>query len=67
MSDNNQFEGTSNKGSFQQALDAAIQAALDAEPRPDHGVKWSLVQTRGVRGTLLGSNDLTVIIAVLPD
>jgi len=57
------FQGTSKAGSFQKALDAAIQAALQSAPGADRLVTWTLKKVAGRRGGIAGFTDITVTIA----
>src|SRR5262245_50996022 len=48
--DGKPFSGTSNKGLIQEALDAAIEAALKSATGADRQVKWTLKTVSGERG-----------------
>lgn len=58
------FSGTSKKGNFQEALDAAIKTAADklGEGGADIRINWHLLFVSGARGGIIGQNDLTVEI-----
>ena len=58
------FSGTSKNGNFQEALDSAIQAAADklSGGGADIRITWHLLFVSGVRGGIIGQNDLTVEI-----
>jgi hypothetical protein len=60
MADNT-FEGTSNSGNFQEALEMAVEKAL-ASGVPDDRASWKLDSLSGERGTFAGINNLTVTI-----
>ena len=62
------FTGTSNKGSLQEAIELAIQAALKSAPAAvgNRQVRWALKETTGVFGTnRIVMNSLTATIAVV--
>jgi hypothetical protein len=54
--------GMSKKGNLQEALDAAIQTALDSAKGADRMVTWSLKKVSGREGGIAGFNDVTVVI-----
>lgn len=56
------FEGTSNNGNFQEALEYAINNALTSTGVADEGVTWTLANVGGRNGTLAGISELTVTI-----
>src|SRR5262249_4616235 len=57
------FSGTSKKGDFSEALEAAIKAAFAAAHVPPDGqAKWRMKEVSGVKGGFAGLNDLTVTI-----
>src|SRR5262245_51164608 len=57
-----EFTGTSKKGNLQDALDAAIQTALDSAKGADRMVTWSLKKVSGREGGIAGFNEVTVVI-----
>lgn len=59
------FTGTSERGDFQEALNYAIQAALDASGGADILIKWKLDNVTGERGGIAGVNNLYVTIQQL--
>jgi hypothetical protein len=63
------FSGTSNNGDFQEALGLAIKAAEDelGKGGADFRITWYLLLVGGVRGGIIGQNDLTVEIAACSD
>lgn len=62
MSKHKKFEGTSDKGNFQEALDHAIAAAQAAEPGQDFITNWRLGSVRGEKGGFAPRNVITVEI-----
>jgi hypothetical protein len=50
------------EGQPQEALDAAIQAALDSAKGADRMVTWSLKKVSGREGGIAGFNEVTVMI-----
>ena len=56
------FTGTSSKGSIQEALDLALQAAIQAETGADQMTEWTLTGVSGRRGGLAGVNEVIVEI-----
>ncbi|MBV8077977.1 MAG: hypothetical protein JO284_16340 [Planctomycetaceae bacterium] len=56
--------GSSQRGDLQEALTAAIQAALAAAPgaEADRQVRWTLKEVSGVNGGFLAQNTVTVEI-----
>lgn len=56
------FKGTSKKGDFKEALDAAIQAAMASARGNDRQVRWTLKSLSGVNGGIVGAHELTVTI-----
>lgn len=62
MSPRRTFEGTSNTGNFQEALDAAVAAAQAAEPGADMITNWQLGKVYGQAGGITGGRSLTVEI-----
>jgi hypothetical protein len=52
----------SKKGSLQEALDAAIQAALDSAKGADRMVTWTLKKVSGREGGIAGFNEVAVVI-----
>jgi hypothetical protein len=56
------FSGTSKKGDFSEALEAAIKAALASTTVSDAQAKWTMKEVSGVKGGIAGLNDLTVTI-----
>jgi hypothetical protein len=54
------FEGTSNQGDFNEALQNAIAAAKDG--LTTSFVTWKLLDVSGQNGGFVGVNDLTVSI-----
>jgi hypothetical protein len=61
------FSGTSKKGDFNEALDAAIKAALSSARVPDGRAKWTLKEVSGLKGGIDDRNEITVTInAIAP-
>ena len=56
------FEGFSNEGKFQEALEDAINNALTSTGVADEGVTWTFRYLAGRNGTLAGLTELTVTI-----
>ena len=56
------FSGTSKSGKFNEALEAAIQAAVKSAPGADRQAKWTLNAVSGIKGGITGQNDITVTI-----
>ncbi|WP_406699216.1 hypothetical protein V5E97_10100 [Singulisphaera sp. Ch08] len=56
------FKGTSKKGDIKEALDAAIQAAMDSARGNDRQVRWTLKSLSGVNGGIVGAHEVTVTI-----
>ena len=54
------FEGTSNQGDFNEALQKAIAAAL--EGLSSTLITWRLLEVSGENGGVVGANNLTVAI-----
>lgn len=54
------FEGTSNQGDFNEALQKAIAAAL--EGLSSTLITWRLLEVSGENGGFVGANNLTVTI-----
>lgn len=57
------FKGTAKNGNLQQALDQAIQAAIDSAPGADRMAVWTLKKVSGRRGGIAGFKDVTVAIS----
>lgn len=62
MSTHGSFQGTSDTGSLQEALDKAIAAAQQAEPGVDMMTRWRLNQVTGQAGGIAGLRSVTVEI-----
>ena len=61
------FEGTSNKGSLEDALKSAIESAMAARRgTADAMVEWKIKDIAGAQGGIAGVNRLTVTIEVKP-
>jgi hypothetical protein len=61
------FSGTSKKGDFNEALEAAIKAALASTHVSDAQAKWTMKEVSGIKGGIAGRNELTVTIyAIVP-
>jgi hypothetical protein len=61
------FSGTSKKGDFNGALDAAIKAALSSARVPDGRARWTLKEVSGIKGGIAYRNEITVTInAIAP-
>jgi hypothetical protein len=60
MSHPRTFSGTSANGNFQEALDAAIRAAQEAEPGADMITHWRLGTVTGEAGGIVGLRKVTV-------
>ena len=61
------FSGTSKKGDFNEALDAAIKAALASARVPDGQAKWTLKEVSGIKGGFADRNEISVTInAIAP-
>ncbi len=56
------YEGTSNKGDLQEALEDALKDALTAVQHTDPMVYYTLQKISGIRGGIAGFNELTVSI-----
>lgn len=56
------FKGTSKKGDFKEALDAAIQAAMATARGNDRQVRWTFKSLSGVNGGIIGAHEVTVTI-----
>jgi hypothetical protein len=54
------FEGTSNRGDFQEALQLAIEAAIAGTSATR--ITWKLLDVSGANGGIVPQNDLTVTI-----
>ena len=62
-----QFSGTSKKGDFNEALEAAIKAAMTSAHVVDGQAKWSMKEVSGIKGGIAGRNEITVTIyAIVP-
>jgi hypothetical protein len=59
------FSGTSKKGDLNEALEAAIKAALTSTDVSDAQAKWTIKEVSGIKGGMLGRNELTVTIDAL--
>jgi hypothetical protein len=61
-----EFEGTSEKGDFQEALQLALRSALESKARSqtDSMVSYVVKEIRGVRGGIANFNKLTVVVTV---
>ena len=57
-----EFEGTSNKSNVQEALDKAVQGAVNTVSHPDWMISYSLKKISGRRSGIAGLNELTVVI-----
>lgn len=61
------FSGTSKTGDLKEALEAAIQAALDSTKVVDAQAAWTIKEVSGIKGGIAGRNEITVTIdAVVP-
>jgi len=61
------YSGTSDKGDFEQALDVAIQSAMESRKNvSDAMIEWKLKDVSGVRGGIGGFHKLTVTIEAKP-
>jgi ABC-type glycerol-3-phosphate transport system substrate-binding protein len=61
------FTGTSDKGDFEEALNAAVQSAIDSrQGHPDAMIEWKLKSVSGVNGGIAGFRKLTVSIEAKP-
>jgi hypothetical protein len=56
------FEGTSNEGDLQEALEKAIDAATNELKQ--NFVRWKLDEVSGSRGGITGATEITVTIRV---
>jgi hypothetical protein len=57
------FTGTSDKGDFTEALNAAVQAAMESRHgTPDAMIEWKLKSVSGVNGGFAGFRKLMVSI-----
>jgi hypothetical protein len=57
-----QFEGKSETGCLQEALDDAIKTARKSELRAELKVSYQVTKISGVRGGIDGINQITVMI-----
>lgn len=62
MSTHGTFQGTSETGNLQEALDNAIAAAQQAQPGADMINMWRLNQVTGQAGGITGGKSVTVEI-----
>lgn len=62
MSTHQSFQGTSDTGNLQEALDKAIAAAQQAESGADMITRWRLNQVTGEAGGKRGGKSVTVEI-----
>jgi hypothetical protein len=61
------FTGTSDKGDFEEALNAAVHSAMDSrQGHPDAMIEWKLKNVSGVNGGVAGFRKLTVSIEAKP-
>ena len=60
-----EFEGTSEKGDFNEALQNAIAAALKSEHAVDAMLWYRVARIGGVSGGIAGFKELTVVIEKL--
>jgi hypothetical protein len=61
------FSGTSKKGDLNEALEAAIKAALTSTDVVDAQAKWTIKEVSGIKGGIAGRNEITVTIdAIVP-
>jgi hypothetical protein len=56
------FEGTSHNFDFQEALNNAVENALNSEHIIDEMVRFTVSSISGVKGGIVGFKDLTVEI-----
>jgi len=56
------FEGTSNRGNLQEALDEAIKKALSSTSAADRMVTYVVTKISGRKGGFAGFNEVTVMI-----
>jgi hypothetical protein len=61
------YQGVSDTGEFQQALDRAVAAALRAQPGADRMVRYRVREITGEQGGIAGVNSLRVEIEVSDD
>lgn len=63
-----QFQGTSDAGDFQSALQEAISKALEALSAgvADQRISWKLIEVSGINGGFVGENKITVTIEAEP-
>lgn len=61
-----EFEGTSNKSSFDEALGIALQKALKSSSQTDSMVSYTVKKIHGRKGGIAGFSELTVVIEVAP-
>lgn len=57
-----QYEGKSESGSLQEALDDAIRTACQSELRAEMTVSYQVTKISGVRGGIDGINRIVVLI-----
>ncbi|MEH1819155.1 MAG: hypothetical protein V7L31_08770 [Nostoc sp.] len=64
-----QFQGTSEVGNFQSALNDAINQALKALSidTSDQRIAWKLIEVSGSKGGLLGEQSINVNIEAQPN
>lgn len=61
------FTGESDKGDFEEALDAAVKSAIESQKgRSDAMVEWKLKSVSGVNGGIAGFRKLKVSIEAKP-
>jgi hypothetical protein len=63
----NTFEGTSNRGDFQEALTNAVDNALNSASGADMLIAWELEKVTGERGGIAGVDNITVTIQTRTD
>ena len=56
------YSGTSEKGNFAEALQAAVDASVKEMPCCERMLEWKLDQVTGVRGGIARFNKITVTI-----
>ncbi|HKN11971.1 MAG TPA: hypothetical protein VJX68_02155 [Candidatus Binatus sp.] len=57
-----QFEGRSEVGSFQEAIDDAVERARQSELRAEMTVSYQVTKISGARGGIAGINRMLVVI-----
>src|SRR5262245_9933811 len=60
------FSGTSDKGDFEDALNQAVNSAIESRHVADAMIEWKLKSVSGVNGGVAGFRKLTVSIEAKP-